>query len=185
MPLPLAIPFALLLGFCLSWVAREELLKADATLALTRPFHIVVGFALAVFAPILAATTALHGDWAYIYLVDAQRIPSVFDAALILFAALQVPVGFALGAGATTPPQRVRARNAALATACVLVGGALISARRLSISATYAQLHGGFGGVPLGKSSLGPTLLWSLVVLCCGIGWSVYALRSSSHRRVR
>ena len=54
-----------------------------------------------------------------------------------------------------------------------------VFARRLSVSASFAQYHGGFGAVPIGRSPLGRGILLSWIALAIGYAWSFHALRSS------
>jgi hypothetical protein len=97
MPLPFALPVGLLLGMTLAWVARAELARSEVPLVLARPFLVALGLGVTVFAPVVGYFAALHGDWAYLYLVPWSRVPSAVDLVLVLVAALQVPLGFAIG----------------------------------------------------------------------------------------
>src|SRR5258705_10681645 len=96
MPLPLALPFALACGLTLAWVARAELARSEVPLVLARPFLVALGLGAIVFAPVVGYFVALHGDWAYLYLVRSGRVPSAVDLLLVVVAALQVPLGFAI-----------------------------------------------------------------------------------------
>src|SRR5262245_26570628 len=96
MPLPFAVPIGLLLGMSLAWLARVELARSEVPLVLARPFLVAVGLGAIVYAPVVAYFVARHGDWAYLYLVRFSRIPSAVDLALIILAAAQLPLGFAV-----------------------------------------------------------------------------------------
>jgi hypothetical protein len=57
-----------------------------------------------------------------------------------------------------------------------------VFARRLAVSASFAQYHGGFGGVPIGRSPLGRGILLSWLALAAAYAWSLHALRSPRRR---
>lgn len=177
MPLPLAIPFGLLVGMSLAWMARAELARSEVPLVLARPFLVALGFAALVVAPVLGYFAALHGDWAYLYLVPWARVPSAVDLVVVAVAAAQVPLGFALSVPWAIAKRSDRFVQAG--AACAAVGAALcaLSWPRLSVSASYAQFHGAFGVVPIGQSSLGRGVLASWGALALGFGWSARVLR--------
>lgn len=178
MPLPFALPVGLMLGMTLAWVARAELARSEVSLVLARPFLVALGLGAVVFAPVVGYFAALHGDWAYLYLVRWSRVPSAVDLFLVLVSAAQVPLGFALATPWAIAKRgtRVLQVNAVLAT--LLVVACAVLARRLSVSASFAQYHGGFGAVPLGRSSLGRGILLSWAALALGYAWSLHVLRS-------
>jgi hypothetical protein len=178
MPLPFAIPIGLLIGMSLAWLARVELARSEVPLVLARPFLVAVGLGAIVYAPVVAYFVARHGDWAYLYLVPYARIPSAVDLALVLLASAQVPLGFAVAA-----PSAIAKRGPALlkigaAMGALLLVASVIVARRLSVGASFAQYHAGFGIVPLGKTPLGRGVLLSWVALLAGYGWSLHVLRA-------
>lgn len=178
MPLPLAMPIGLLLGLSLAWMARVELARSDVPLVLARPFLVALGFGAIVFGPVVGYAVALHGDWAYLYLLRFSRVPSAVDLGLVIVAAASVPAGFALGAPwalAKRAAPFVRVGAAALVVAVAIAG---ICVKRLAISASYAQYHEHFGGVPIGQSPLGRGVLLSWVAVAAGFGWAVRALRT-------
>src|SRR5690242_6226910 len=96
MPLPMSLPIGLLIGMSLSWLARSELARSELPLLLARPFLVAAALGAIVYAPIVAYFVAMHGDWAYLYLVRFSRVPSAVDLTLVVLAALQIPLGFAL-----------------------------------------------------------------------------------------
>jgi hypothetical protein len=178
MPLPLALPIGLLMGMSLAWLARIELARSEVPLVLARPFLIALGLGLTVYSPIIAYFVALHGDWAYLYLVPFRRVPSAIDLALVVLAGCQIPLGFA----AFSSWARAR-RGLALLKAASVIGAFVaiacaIVSQRLSVSASYAQFHGGFGVAPLGRTSLGRGVLLSWVALVAAYGWCAHALRT-------
>jgi hypothetical protein len=178
MPLPLALPIGLLIGMTLAWLARVELARSEVSLVLARPFLVAVGLGAIVYAPVVAYSVAMHGDWAYLYLVRFSRIPSAVDLTLVVLAAAQVPLGFALAS-----PWAMAKRGPALLKVGALLGALLliaciVASRRLAVSASYAQYHAGFGVVPLGRTSLGRGVLLSWVALLAGYGWCVHVLRT-------
>lgn len=183
MPLPFAVPFGLLLGLVLAWASRGELARSEVALVLGRPFLAASGFALLVFAPVIGYFAALHGDWAYLYLIRWSRVPSALDLALVLLAAVQVPVGFAVAARWAIGRQGTMLLKFGAVVAFLLVVLAGVCARRLSVSATFTQYHGGFGGVPIGQSPLGRGLLLSWTALAVGLGWTLVALRARTPSR--
>ncbi len=178
MPLPLALPVGLLIGISLAWLARLELARSEVPLVLARPFLVALGMGFLVFGPVVGYSVALHGDWAYLYLVRFNQMPSAIDLALVVVASAMVPLGFALAT-----PWAMAKRGPALfklsaAIAAVLVIACAIGARRLSVSASYAQYHASFGVMPLGRTPLGRGVLLSWLALVAGYGWSLHLLRT-------
>ena len=182
MPLPLAIPLGLIIGMTLAWVARAELARSEVPLVLARPFLVALGLGTVVFAPVAGYFAALHGDWAYLYLVPWARVPSAVDLLLVVVAALQVPLGFAVATPWAIAKRGTRLLQVNAAIAAVVVVVCAVFARRLSVSASFAQYHGGFGGVPIGRSPLGRGILLSWIALAVAYAWSVHALRSPRQR---
>ncbi|MCL2776453.1 MAG: hypothetical protein FWD73_00510 [Polyangiaceae bacterium] len=177
MPVPFAFPFGLFLGLQLAWFARGELSRSDEPLLVTRPFLLCVMLAAFVFAPVVGYFASLHGDWAYLYFVRSGRVPSAIDLTLVLFSAAQIPVGFALAAPWVMAKRRSRLLSVSvIVLGVVFVAGVLFN-KRLGVSATFAQYHGGFGVVPIGRSPLGRGVLLSWVALVLGYAWTVHALR--------
>jgi hypothetical protein len=177
-PLPFAFPVGLLMGMTLAWVARAELARSEVPLVLGRPFLVALGLGAIVFAPVVGYFAALHGDWTYLYLVRWSGVPSAVDLVLVVLAGMQVPFGFVLATpwAIVKRGTRLLQVNAAVASAVVVAGA--VFARRLAVSASFAQVHGGFGGAPLGKSPLGRGILLSWAALALAYAWSVHALRS-------
>lgn len=179
MPLPFAIVTGLLLGGALSWIARAELARSDVPLLLSRPFQVALAMGLVVYTPVVGWFAMRHGDWAYLYLFRSARIPSAVDLVLVLTAGLQVPLGFALAA-----PWSIAKRGTSLAKIAGVLGvvvlvAAAVSMRRLGTDASYAQYHGAFGTLPVGKSSLGRGVLLSWLAISGAFAWSAWLLRSS------
>jgi len=182
MPLPLAIPLGLILGMTLAWVARTELARSEVSLLLTRPFLVALGLGALVFGPVTGYFAARHGDWTYLYLVPSTRVPSAVDLLLVMVAALQVPLGLALATRWAIAKRGTRLLQVNAAVAAVLVIACAVFARRLSVSASFAQYHGGFGGVPIGRSPLGRGILLSWIAVAVAYAWSAHALRSPRAR---
>lgn len=176
MPLPFALPVGLLLGLGLAWIGRTELSRSEVPLLLARPFLLATSLGLVVFAPILGYFVALHGDWAYLYLVRAARIPSAVDLVLVALGGLSVPAGFALAAEWAMAKRGTLLLRIGGAAAFLLVVLGALCFRRMGSSATFAQYHGGFGVTPLGQSPLGRGILLSWVALLAGFGWTVRLL---------
>lgn len=182
MPLPLAIPVGLLIGMTLAWIARAELARSEVPLVLARPFLVACALGLFVFAPVVGYFAALHGDWAYLYLVRWSRVPSALDLLLVFGAAVQVPLGFAIAAPWAIAKRGTRVLQVTAAVAAVLVIACAVCARRLSVSASFTQYHGGFGAVPIGRSPLGRGVLLSWASLAVAYAWTFHALRPSRQR---
>lgn len=178
MPLPFAIPLGLLIGMTLAWVARVELARSEGPLLLARPFLVALGLGAVVFAPVVGYFAALHGDWAYLYLVRWSRVPSAVDLFLVLVAALQVPLGFAIATPWAIARRGTRVLQVSAGIATALVIASAVFARRLAVSASFAQYHGAFGAVPIGRSPLGRGILLSWIALALAYGWTVQVLRS-------
>jgi hypothetical protein len=176
------IPFAPLLGFVLgvafAWVSREELARDAGPLVASRPLAIAAAFAACVYAPMTGYFVAFHADWSYLYLLPRGQLPSAIDLALVLLSGAMVPLGLLVSAPAA------RQRRLGAIVWLVSVPGVLATAlfawgaRRLAVSASYAQFHGDFGTVPISASALGKGVLFMVVVGALGVGWSLRALES-------
>jgi len=177
MPLPLALPIGLLIGMSLAWLARAELARSEVPLVLARPFLVAVGLGAIVYAPVVAYFVSMHGDWAYLYLVRFARVPSAVDLTLVLLAAAQIPLGFAVASPWAMARRGPALLKAGLVIVALVLVACVVSARRLSVSASFAQYHGGFGVVPLGNTALGRGVLLSWLALLAGYGWSAHALK--------
>jgi hypothetical protein len=177
MPLLLALPVGLLAGMSLAWLARAELTRSELPLALARPFLVAVALGALVFGPVVGYFAAFHGDWAYLYLVRWSGVPSAVDLVLVVMAAAQVPLGFALASRWAIAKRGVRLLQVAFAVAIPVAVASVLASRRLTVSATYAQYHGAFGLVPIGKSALGRGVLSSWIALSLAYAWSAHVLR--------
>jgi hypothetical protein len=182
-PIPLAWLVAFALGGAFARVAQEEIARLEGPLVASRPMAIVLGFAGLVFLPVAGYFAAFHGDWAYLYFVSWQSVPSAVDLALVLVAAALVPLGLVVGV-ALIRTRRSRATRALAALVGVPAAIAVILtiafSHRLSRSATAAQYAGGFGVESIGSSALGKGVLWALVALAAGTVWAVRSLRSGA-----
>ncbi len=183
MPLPLALPVGLIVGMTLAWIGRSELARSEVPVVLARPFLVAVALAAIVFGPVVGYFAALHGDWAYLYMVPWSRVPSAVDLSLVVLAAAQVPLGFAIAS-----PWAVAKRGPRLLKVCAAVGAVVLVAcaigwRRVTVSGTYVQFHDHFGMVPIGRSSLGRGLLSSWMALAAAYAWAAHVLRSPEESR--
>jgi hypothetical protein len=181
-PLPLAALVALALGASFAWIARAELAQEDGPLVSSRPFAIVLAFALFVYAPMVGYFTAFHGDWAYLYLVSWRKVPSAVDLAAVLGCGALIPTGFTLAA----PFARGRHLTITLsmiglplAAASVL---ALLWQHRLGVSASYAQFQGRFGVVAISQAALGRAVLVGLTTFGAASAWCGRLLRLGKRR---
>ncbi len=181
MPIPLAWLVAFALGAAFARVAQGEVARSEGPLVATRAMGVVVGFAGLVFLPVVGYFAAFHGDWAYLYFVSWQNVPSAIDLALVVAAAALVPAGFAVAVAL------VRARRSRASRAVWLLVGlpaglatllSLVFVRRLGVSASAAQYAGGFGVEPIASSALGKGVLCALLALAAGAAWAIRALRS-------
>lgn len=178
MPLPLAFPIGLLLGMTLSWMARIELARSEVPLVLTRPFLVTTALGAIVYAPVVAYFAARHGDWAYLYFVRSSLVPSAVDLTLVFLAAATLPIGFSIAAPWAIAKRGPLLLKVAAGIGAVVLIVSVLTARRLSASASYAQYHGSFGVVPLGQTTLGRGVLLSWLSLLAGFGWSLRVLRA-------
>jgi len=176
MPILFAPLAGLLLGSAFAWVASSELVATDRAVGLTRPFGVVVAFAAFVWLPVVGYFVAFHGDWSYLYLVSARRIPSAIDLLLVGVASGSVVGGFWVAAH----PLRRRRSGVAfalMAAPAILMAAALpLSVRRLAVSATFTQFHGDFGTEPIGASVLGKGVLLMGWMLALGVAWTVHSI---------
>ena len=176
MPIPFAPLVGFVLGVGLAWAAGAELSRDDGPLVASRPFAIVAAFAALVFTPIVGYFVAFHGDWAYIYSVAWRDVPSAVDFALVLLSGSSVVAGFVVAAPLIR--KRKMSTVTAIAIAPTSIGLALLAlfARRMALSATYAQYHGEFGTEPIAVSALGRGILFMGIILAAAVAWCVRAL---------
>lgn len=181
MPLVFGPLVGLLVGMSLAWASRETLPQEGE--ARSRWLVPVGGLALFVHAPVLSYFAVAYGDWAWLYLVPASRVPSAVDLVLVLAGAVAVPGGFVLARRAAAARRPERFAALAIAPSLSLVGLVAATARRLAAAATYAQFHGDFGVLAASKSPLGRALLVSWVALAAGAVWAAVRVRAGRSRR--
>jgi hypothetical protein len=176
MPIVFAQLVGFVLGAALAWVAAPDLALNEGPIVASRPFAVVVAFAIFVWLPVVGYFAAFHGDWSYLYVVASRRVPSAVDLGLVLLAVAAVVGGFWLAVGP------VRRRRFCLLVALMALPGGIATAalpfvaRRLAVSATYSQFHGDFGTEPIGASTLGKGVLLMGILLAAAIAWTVRAL---------
>jgi hypothetical protein len=175
-PIPFAPPLGLALGAALAWIAGPALGRHGGPIAFSAPFAVVVAFAVLLWLPVLTYFVCFHGDWAYLYLVPWLRVPSALDLAMVLLSVAAVVAGFWLSA------RPLRERRVGPVVAMVVAPGSMVAvglavaARRLAVSATYAQFHGDFGTEPIGASTLGKGVLLMGVLTALGLAWTARTL---------
>jgi hypothetical protein len=172
-PLLFAPFVGFLLGISFAWAARADLSKIEGPLLLARPVVISAAFAAFLYAPLCGYFVAFHGDWAYLYTVDWEQIPSAVDLALVLVSGASVPLGTLAAWSAARGRKLSSVARIAAAPSLVTLGLLAWGAKRLAVSATYAQFHGEFGVEPIAASTLGRGVLWMGLVAALGIAWSV------------
>lgn len=145
-------------------------------LSVSRPFLVALALTVLVYTPILAYFAAFHGDWAYLYLVPWNRVPSAVDLALVLVGGGALPVGFAVAAPLVRRRRVGPLTMLALGPGAAGVALALLASKRLVLNATYAQFQGDFGAEAISSSALGRGVLVMGIVLALAIAWSVRAL---------
>jgi|HubBroStandDraft_1064217.scaffolds.fasta_scaffold01445_10 hypothetical protein len=177
-PIVFAHLMALSLGAALAWAAAPELARKEGSVASSPAFAVVAAFAAFVWLPAVGYFVSFHGDWSYLYLVAPH--PSAIDLALALLSAGCVVLGFLAAAG----PARKRRLGPALAAVGVPVAAVLMAlpfvARRLMVSATYAQFHGNFGTEPVGSSLLGKGVVVLGTLVAIAVAWTAHALGNLS-----
>jgi hypothetical protein len=180
LPIPFAPFVGFVLGVVLAWVSRDELARAECPLIASRPVAVATTLAFFIYAPIVGYFATFHGDWSYLYLYPHIRIPSAIDLAVVLVTSAEIPLAVLL----TAPAARAKRLGAVVWFAAVpAVAAAGLFAwcsRRLSVSATYAQFHGGFGTIPVGSSTLGRGLVFMGIVGALGVAWSVRSVAGTS-----
>jgi hypothetical protein len=164
----------------LAWGGRVELAQTDEPLVLSRPFAVVGGLAVFLYAPVVAYFAALHGDWAYLYFVPWRKIPSAVDLALVLVSVASVAGGFVIAVPSAIAKRGEHLTRLAAIPAVLAIVIVVLGARRLGVSASYAQFHGDFGTLPIGRSTLGRGVLASWIALSAGVFWALRALRRSA-----
>jgi hypothetical protein len=179
-PILFAPLLGFLLGVILAWISRDELMRQEGPLLVSRPLVMALALALSVYAPMIGYFVLFHGDWSYLYLYPHSRIPSAIDLSLVLLSGALVPLAMRIAAPAARSKKLnvivwLGAVPATLATALFAWG-----ARRLSVSATYSQFHGNFGTTPISASTLGRGVLFMLILSALAIAWTTRHLTRSS-----
>jgi hypothetical protein len=180
MPAPVAPLLGIALGALFAWAAADELAKGREFGLGSRGLVISALFGLLVLAPISGYFLSLHRDWAFAYLIDTRGLPDFVDPALVLLAAASVPAGFALAASGARSRHSATVAKMLGAALALAAGFVFVTARRLSVQATYAQYHGDFGTEPVAGSTLGYGLLAMAVLLLVGTLWTLHSLSQSS-----
>jgi hypothetical protein len=179
-PLPFALLVALALGAAFARLAQGEITRAEAPLAASRGMSVALGFAALVLLPVTAYFAAFHGDWAYLYFVAWQHVPSAIDLALVLLAAACVPAGFVAGALAVRARRQDVLGGLIGAPVALLLIVTMAFTKRLVVSASAAQYAGGFGVEPIAASALGKGVVWALLAMAAGVALAVRALRTTA-----
>ncbi|MFO0675430.1 MAG: hypothetical protein U0169_02775 [Polyangiaceae bacterium] len=177
MPLPFAILVGFATGASFAGLARKTLVRDEDTGAMERLWSVVLGFTVAAVLPAVAWPVAFHGDWAWVFATPWRDVPPTMDVLAIAIAVGQVPLGFALGVRAVRERREDRLRAFVAVPMLLAVGLGVALRERLSVSATYAQLHGGFGIEPIGASALGRTLVFLAGVFVMGVALAVRGVR--------
>jgi hypothetical protein len=179
-PIPFAPLVGLALGAVFAWVAAPELSRDEGPIVASRPFAIVVAFAVLAWLPVVGYFVAFHGDWAYLYLFPWRRVPSAVDLGLVLGAGAAVIGAFAF---AVRPIRKRRFGPVVamvVAPSTLAIAGLTLAARRLAVSGTYAQFHGDFGTKPIGSSPLGQGVLLMGAVFVLAVAWTTRSLARMS-----
>ena len=163
------------LGTLLGFLSRQALLTREELRA--QVMLVSAQLALLVFMPMVTAFTALHGDWSYLYLVPDKSIPSAVDLVFVIAATGSVVAGTYTAAWALRSRRENVLMIALSAPAILLLVVLAVASRRLATAATYAQYHGGYGTLPIGRSQLGRSVLASWITLSLGLTWAAYRLR--------
>lgn len=177
MPLPYAPFVAALLGLALAYYGRAELALAERSITGTRTFLVAMCFTAFVFAPALGYFAAFHGDWAYLYLAPAAKIPSAIDLALVLASSSVLPLTLAYAAPLVGERRAPRLLRIAAVLGLVLLVLFTLTFRRVSLSASHAQFKGSFGAVPIGQSPLGRGVLLAWLAIGASIAWARSSLK--------
>jgi len=175
-PIPFAPLIGLAIGAALAWVAAPELVRDDGPVAFSRPFAVVVAFAVLLWSPVVGYFVGFHGDWSYLYLVPWQRVPSAIDLGLVFLSGAAVVGGFWLSVRPVRKRRHGPVVAMVVAPAALAVVGLTLAVHRLAVSGTYAQFHGDFGTEPIEASTLGKGVLLMGSVLTLGLAWTVRSL---------
>lgn len=156
------------LGAGLYWSAAGQLARPIRPIA-GHAVLIAGALGLLAYAPAVALILTAEPDWAYAYLIAAQRLPAWLTPCLVLLSGMAVPLGFSAALRAS------RGRPAFVQSWFWVPFGLalsplLIASRRLAVVASFEQFHGDFGlrsllGAPLGY------LLGYLLVLLFAAAW--------------
>jgi uncharacterized membrane protein len=175
------VPFlGFILGLAFAWTASEELASDPTSVLGSRCWVLTTLFSVLTFAPAAAYFLVFHGDWAMVYLVNSQRLPSAIILALVLLDAAMVPLGFMMGAPLARQRKMKNLLTMAAGPAFIVLVLVLVSARRIGVSATYTQFHGDFGVSSIAGTPLGYAIVWVNGVLAAAAVLTFRQLRKLS-----
>jgi hypothetical protein len=177
----LAIFLQLATGLGFAWAGRDRI-RADGPFAPPAFLLILihVGF---VTAPVALYFYAAQADWAWLYLVDPDRVPGLAIVPLVVVHALVIVGGWYLGAWLIRTERKRILLYAILGVSVVFLLGFVLLLGRLTTATTYAgYLAGATGG--LMSVELGWALLVSFAASAAGATYVFIELMRDS-RRVR
>lgn len=164
------------LGALFAWSAAEEL-QHRQSLSESNATAIVFAFSLLAYAPSTSYLLSYNTDWSVGYWFDTIHLPNVTFALVALALASAPVLGYWLAAPASS--DRAAGQALALGGASVLLVllNTLIGLRRLMLTGSFRQFQDDYGLQSLAGSSLGYTLLWTMLVLAVLAFWTHTALR--------
>lgn len=176
-PLPILFPVAFFLGLSHALLAERAASQPGAAGAGERLLWCASLFGALIVLPVHAYLLYGYHDWAYLYLLRGEHIPSALSLLLLLAAAALVPAGAWLGARWLAQDARYRVLRLSLALGVVALLTCVASWRRLTHVGTYAQYLGNFGLRSVAECALGPSVLLVMVTMVAGMIVSARLLR--------
>ena len=162
-PILLALLLDIWVGGFFAWCARARIRQAGPW---AQPSLALVGsFVAILLAPATAYLYLAHPDWAWLYLIDPERVPRLVVVPIVAACAAAVGAGYWGAARMLALVPDPRALPGALGLAGVVNLLALFLARgRLLLDGSYGDYHGG-RAMPLFEVKLG----YALVAVVVGL----------------
>jgi len=163
-------------GFLTALVGYQELRLSLRSPILSRIFASYMLFVLLLWVPSTAYFYIFYGDWSLAYCADASRIPSAIALLVFVGQALLAAFTFRLGVSMLRAYRRVWTLVTMGSVAVLTILAVLLASARWMTVGTFAQFHGGFGTVPLYRSSVLLSAIILNVLVGLGYGFLLYRL---------
>lgn len=168
------------LGVLFARAHREHLSRYEQPLQAPGAW-LVVGFGLFFWGPALGYLMLTNPAWSTSYWFDPAKLPAAAAPLIVLIYACIPFVGYVTAARPLASNRNHRVAwlfSLSIGATLILMVAGL---PRLLVVGTYHQYKQGFGLEQLAGSSLGLTLVWSVLVIAIVVAWLTQRLRNPTH----